>query len=72
MNWDHIERDWKRFRVTAKLRWTKIAEEQLHAVAGRRAMLVSRIRDAYAISSDEAERQLADWQAHLSNEGLEA
>jgi hypothetical protein len=35
-------------------------------------MLAGRIRDAYAISSDEAERQLADWQARLSNEGLEA
>ena len=68
MNWDQIERDWNRFRVSAKLRWAKIQEEQLHAVAGRRALLARRIRDAYAISDEEAERQLADWQARLSNE----
>ncbi len=72
MNWDHIERDWNRFKVNAKQRWTKIAEEQLNAVAGRRALLAGRIRDAYAISSDDAERQLADWQARLSNERLES
>ena len=70
MNWDQIERDWNRFKVSAKQRWAKIQEEQLHAVAGRRAMLASRIRDAYAVSDEEAERQLADWQARLSNEQL--
>lgn len=68
MNWDQIERDWGRFKVSAKQRWTKIAEEQLSAVAGRREMLAGRIRDAYAISGAEAERQLADWQARLSTD----
>ena len=72
MNWDQIERDWNRFKVGAKQRWTKIQEEQLQAVAGRRAMLAKRIRDAYAISDEEAERQLADWQARLSNERTES
>ncbi len=71
MNWDRIESDWRRFKVNAKLRWTKLTEEQLSAVAGRRMLLAGRIRDAYGISKDDAERQLADWQARLSNEQLE-
>ena len=65
MNWGAIELDWGRFKVMAKQHWTKIGEEQFNAVAGRRNMLVGRVRDAYAIGADEAERQVADWQARL-------
>lgn len=68
MNWDRIERDWKRFKVNAKERWAKLSEEQLNAIAGRRPLLAGRIRDAYALSRDDAERQLSDWQARLSDE----
>lgn len=67
VNWDLIERDWKRFKVAAKQRWTKLSEEQLHAIAGRRPLLAGRIRDVYAVSMDEAERQLSDWQAGVAD-----
>jgi uncharacterized protein YjbJ (UPF0337 family) len=66
VNWDHIEREWNRFKVSAKQRWDKLTEQQLNAIAGRRAVLVGRIRDAYAISTEDAERQLCDWQARLA------
>lgn len=66
MNWGAIELDWGRFKVMAKQNWSKIAEEQFNAVAGRRDMLVRRVRDAYTIGADEAERQVADWQARLA------
>lgn len=68
MNWDRIESDWKRFKVSAKLRWAKLTEQQLDAISGRRTLLAGRIRDAYAISMEDAERQLADWQARLADE----
>lgn len=68
MTWDLIERDWKRFKVAAKQRWNKLSEAQLHAIAGRRPLLQGRIRDVYAVSTDEAERQLSDWQAHVAND----
>jgi len=66
MNWDRIERDWNRFKVSAKQRWDKLTEQQLSAIAGRRLLLAGRIRDAYAISTEDAERQLSDWQAGLA------
>jgi len=65
MHWDGVEGDWKRFRVSAKRRWGKLTEQQLDAIAGRRALLAGRIRDAYELSKDDAERQLADWQRQL-------
>jgi len=66
MHWDRIEHDWKRFRVSAKRHWGKLTEQQLEAIAGRRALLVGRIQDAYALSKDDAERQLVDWQTQLA------
>lgn len=70
MTWDHIERDWKRYKVDAKLRWNKLGEAQLNAIAGRRPVLAGRIREVYAVSPDDAERQLCDWQAQLTVEPL--
>lgn len=66
MNWDRIEGDWNRFKVSAKQRWDKLTEQQLNAIAGRRPLLAGRIRDAYALSTEEVEKQLFDWQAGLA------
>jgi uncharacterized protein YjbJ (UPF0337 family) len=65
MIWDRIEADWERFRHAAKRRWDRLGEQQLHAIRGRRFLLAARMREAYGISSEEAERQIADWQARL-------
>jgi uncharacterized protein YjbJ (UPF0337 family) len=61
VTWDQVQGNWKRFKVSAKQRWTKLDEAQLSAIAGRRALLAGRIRDAYGITLAEAEQQLADW-----------
>jgi uncharacterized protein YjbJ (UPF0337 family) len=66
VNWDRIEHNWNRFKVSAKQRWDKLSEQQLNAIAGRRAVLAARVRDAYAISTEDAEKQLSDWQASLA------
>lgn len=66
MNWDRIEPNWSRFKVSAKQRWDKLTEQQLNAIAGRRQLLAGRIRDAYAISTEDVEKQLCDWQAGLA------
>jgi uncharacterized protein YjbJ (UPF0337 family) len=66
MTWDRIEGNWQRFKVDAKARWTKLSEQQLDAIAGRRAVLASRVRDTYALTAEESEQQLADWQATLA------
>ena len=65
MIWDRIEADWERCRHPAKRRWDRLGEQQLHALRGRRSLLAARMKEAYGISSQEAERQIADWQARL-------
>lgn len=65
MTWDRVQADWSRFKVNAKQRWDKLTEQQLNAIAGRRAILTRRIGDTYSLSMEEAERQVAEWHASL-------
>ena len=64
--WARIEREWPRFKVDVKVRWNKLTEQQLDAIAGRRGLLVRRIADAYDVSPLDAEQQLVLWQDGLA------
>ncbi|RPJ46950.1 MAG: CsbD family protein [Betaproteobacteria bacterium] len=62
MNWDRIEGDWKQFKGNVKQQWGKITDDQLDVIAGKRDVLAGKIQEAYGVSRDEAEKQLASWQ----------
>lgn len=49
-------------------RWGRLTEAQLDAVAGRREQLTARIQELYGVSTEEAERQLRNWERSLSVE----
>lgn len=66
MHWDEIARNWGRLKGPAKQRWAKLGDEQLSAIAGRRALLALRLREVYQLSQAEAEQQLIDWQDSLA------
>jgi uncharacterized protein YjbJ (UPF0337 family) len=65
MNWDQIALEWAQWKGSAKQRWSKLSEEQLSAIAGRRVYLVARIQETYQLSREEADKQIADWQELL-------
>ena len=65
MNWDEIQRDWTHLKGRVKQRWSKLGEEQLTAIGGRRAALAARIKETYHLTREETEAQLDDWQASL-------
>jgi uncharacterized protein YjbJ (UPF0337 family) len=67
MNWDRIEGNWKQFKGSALQQWGKLTEDQLDVVAGKRDVLVGRIQEAYGISKDETEKQLAEWQQRMDD-----
>lgn len=62
MNWDRIEGNWKQFKGSARQQWGKLTDDQLDTVSGKRDLLAGRIQEAYGVSKDEAEKQLAAWQ----------
>jgi len=67
MNWDRIEGNWKQFKGSALQQWGKLTEDQLDVVAGKRDVLLGRIQEAYGISKDETEKQLAEWQQRVED-----
>ena len=62
MEWNVIESRWHEYRAVAKQRWDKLSEAQLSGTRGNREYLLKRVQEAYQLSAEEAERQLADWQ----------
>jgi len=65
MNWDRIEGNWKQFKGSALQQWGKLTDDQLDVVAGKRDLLLGRIQEAYGITQDETEKQLAEWQNRM-------
>ncbi len=63
MNWDRIEGEWKRLSGRAKEQWGKLTDDDLTVVAGKRDQLAGRIQQRYGVAREEAEKQIAAWQA---------
>ena len=67
MNWTMAESNWTQFRGTVKARWLKLDAEQLQAIAGKRAALLSAIQEAYGISRIDAEREIRAFEESNKN-----
>jgi uncharacterized protein YjbJ (UPF0337 family) len=49
------------FKGKLKEQWGRSTDDQLDVIAGRRDVLIGKAQEAYGISKDEAERQVAEW-----------
>ncbi len=67
MNWELAEANWQQFKGTVKARWLKFDESQLDAIGGKRALLLSKILEAYGINRSEAEREIRAFEARNKN-----
>jgi len=63
MDWGAVADEWKLFRGEVRARWDMLTEAQLESIAGGRARLAEQIGISYGISADEAERQIAVFEA---------
>jgi uncharacterized protein YjbJ (UPF0337 family) len=63
--WDRIEGDWNVFRHRVRHEWARLTDEHLDQIDGRRDRLARRVRDVYGVSDDEAEKQVAAWEASM-------
>ena len=63
MNWTLAEHNWAQFRGTVKARWIRLTDEQLTAIAGKRAELLGRIQETYSIKRSDAEREIRAFEA---------
>ena len=63
MNWSSIESGWNDFKSSARQQWSKLSDDQIAGTMGKREQLSSRVQEAYALSKEDAERQISDWQS---------
>jgi uncharacterized protein YjbJ (UPF0337 family) len=63
MNWDTIKGDWKQFTGTVREQWGKLTDDDLAKVEGRRDQLIGQIQTRYGVGKEEAEKQVAAWEA---------
>ena len=63
MIWERIKSNWNHYKSGAREQWNALSEEQLTSTEGSRPLLASRIQEAYGLSAEDAEKQLAGWQA---------
>jgi uncharacterized protein YjbJ (UPF0337 family) len=62
MNTDQMKGNWKQLVGKAKEKWGKLTDNDWQIVEGKRDQLVGRIQERYGIASEEAERQVADFE----------
>ena len=72
MNWNEIEMGWTGFTPSAKQQWARLSHQQLDATRGRRAQLSLRLQEAYALSKDESEREIFEWQTKQAPSAAQA
>jgi uncharacterized protein YjbJ (UPF0337 family) len=63
MNWTLAENNWHQFKGRVRARWIEMNEEQLAAIAGKRAGLLNTIQSIYGHTRAEAEREIRAFEA---------
>ena len=61
MNWEQVESRWKQLMVSARENWSKISDDDLKLISGKREQLAAKIQETYGITRREAEKQVWDW-----------
>jgi uncharacterized protein YjbJ (UPF0337 family) len=66
INQDRFATEWSKLRGQIKEQWGKLTDDDLLAIAGQREQLLASIREKYGIAVEEAERQVAEWEAKIA------
>jgi len=61
MNWNQIERQWTEFAGSAGAHWSKLTDEDWHAITGTKGDLIRCVQRRYGIAREEAEKQVDEW-----------
>ena len=61
MNWDQVEGKWKQLKGSARERWGKLTDDDIHTLTGQKQQLVGKIQERYGIAKGEADKQAEAW-----------
>lgn len=63
MSWDLSDESWNTLKSKLKMRWGKITNTHLEAIAGKREKLLEVIKQAYGLSEEDADTQIKSFEA---------
>ena len=61
MNKDSIVSNWLQFKGKVKEQWSKLTDDDLDEIDGKREQLLGKIQERHGITKDEAEKQVTEW-----------
>lgn len=65
MNWPELQWDWKSLASLLKTYWTKVTDEDLERIDGRREELAACLRRRYGYREEEAERAICSFEKEV-------
>ena len=69
MDWERIAGSWMEIKGRLRERFGALTEDEWNVIAGKREQLVGRLQQRYGISAEEAERQVAAFEAEERTRG---
>jgi uncharacterized protein YjbJ (UPF0337 family) len=61
MDWDEIERNWKRAKGTIKRKWIRLTDDDLKSINGQRERLEDIIHKRYGFAAEHVRKEVDDW-----------
>jgi uncharacterized protein YjbJ (UPF0337 family) len=58
MQWKQIEGQWDNVKGHVQKKWDKLSDTDIDQIGGDKEKLMSKIREKYALSAQEAEKQV--------------
>jgi len=68
MNWEQVEGKWKQYSGKVQEKWGKLTDSDLQVIRGRRDQLIGKIQERYGIAKEEAQHQVDNYLATLTDE----
>lgn len=63
MNTDILKGQWKQLKGDLQKKWGNLTDDHLTEINGDRTKLVGKIQEAYGVALDDAEKQVAEFEA---------
>jgi uncharacterized protein YjbJ (UPF0337 family) len=68
MHWEHVEGNWQDFQGKVLQQWSKLTNDDLNQVKGRRDALLAKLQTRYGIARQAAEYQVEDWMRRVGEQ----
>ena len=67
MNWTQVEGKWGQLKGQLRSKWSKLTDDDIGVLDGKREALVGKLTERYGIMKDEAEQQVDGWLGSLDD-----